>query len=99
MATHARISANRLRAKSGTTQTVLIDSIDGTNATGRSYSDAPEIDGVVTIKGGGTLDIGAFAEVVVTATSEHDLVGRLAAGNLPLGTRGAQSFVSSARSR
>src|SRR5450432_4439992 len=35
MAAQARISAGRLRAKIGTTQTVLIDSIDGTNATGR----------------------------------------------------------------
>ncbi len=99
MATQAQISANRLRAKIGTTQTVLIDSIDGKNATGRSYSDAPEIDGVVTIKGGGTLDIGAFAEVVITTTSEHDLVGHLADGNLPLATRRARSSMTAARSR
>ena len=78
MAVQAKISAKRLHAKTGTTQTVLIDAIEGKNATGRSASDAPEIDGVVTIEGGGTLRAGEFARVVVTAASEHDLVGRLA---------------------
>ncbi len=78
MAVQAKISARRLRAKIGTTQTVLVDAIEGKNATARSASDAPEIDGVVTIEGGGTLRAGEFARVVVTAAGEHDLVGRLA---------------------
>jgi ribosomal protein S12 methylthiotransferase len=81
MATQAAISAVRLRAKIGTTETVLVDSSDGNNATGRAASDAPEIDGIVTIEGGGSLRAGQFARVVVTATSEHDLVGRLAVGD------------------
>jgi len=83
-----------LRAKIGTSQTVLIDSIGGKNATGRSYSDAPEIDGVVTIEDGGALRAGEFARVIVTATSEHDLVGRLAVGNEPTGKRSTRSPVS-----
>jgi ribosomal protein S12 methylthiotransferase len=94
MAAQASVSTKRLRAKIGTSQTVLIDSIGGKNATGRSYSDAPEIDGVVTIEDGGALRAGEFARVIVTATSEHDLVGRLAVGNEPTGKRSTRSPVS-----
>jgi ribosomal protein S12 methylthiotransferase len=99
MAAQAGVSAKRLRAKIGTTQTVLIDSIDGKNATGRSYSDAPEIDGVVTIEGGRALRAGQFVRVIVTATSEHDLVGRLAAGNEPAGKRSTRSPAGAAAPR
>jgi ribosomal protein S12 methylthiotransferase len=77
MAVQAKISAKRLRAKIGTTQTVLIDTVEEKHAVGRSASDAPEIDGVVTIEGGGAaLRSGSFVRVVITATSEHDLIGR-----------------------
>jgi ribosomal protein S12 methylthiotransferase len=77
MAAQATISAKRLRAKIGTTLAVLIDTIDGNNACGRSASDAPEIDGVVTVEGGRSLRAGEFVRVVVTAAGEHDLVGHL----------------------
>ncbi len=77
MATQATISAKRLRAKIGTIQTVLIDTIEGNKAVGRSASDAPEIDGMVTVEGGRSLRTGEFSRIVITAASEHDLVGRL----------------------
>ncbi len=76
MAVQAAISARRLSAKVGTIQTVLIDSIDGNKAIGRSAADAPEIDGIVTVERGAGLRAGAFTRVVITAASEHDLVGQ-----------------------
>jgi ribosomal protein S12 methylthiotransferase len=47
-------------------------------AVARSGADAPEIDGVVHVEGGGELQPGTFARVTVTAASEHDLVAMLA---------------------
>ncbi|MEP6942710.1 MAG: 30S ribosomal protein S12 methylthiotransferase RimO [Betaproteobacteria bacterium] len=78
MASQARISAKRLQAKIGTTQTVLIDVVENDLATGRGYSDAPEIDGVVTIDGG-NLRPGEFVRAFIQSASEHDLAGCLAA--------------------
>ena len=78
MAAQERISARRLAAKVGRTLTVLVDSVDGPAATGRSASDAPEIDGVVRIANGGALAPGTFARVRVTAAAAHDLVATVA---------------------
>ena len=99
MAVQAAISASRLRAKIGTTQTVLIDTLEGQSATGRSASDAPEIDGVVTIEGGSALRVGEFARVVITAAGEHDLVGQLEARGRSSVRRGTRSRVGDATTR
>jgi ribosomal protein S12 methylthiotransferase len=99
MAVQAAISASRLRAKIGTTQTVLIDTLEGQSATGRSASDAPEIDGVVTIEGGSALRVGEFARVVITAAGEHDLVGKLEARSRSSVRRGTRSRVGDATTR
>jgi ribosomal protein S12 methylthiotransferase len=99
MATQAGISAIRLRARIGATETVLIDSIDGNNATGRGTSEAPEIDGIVTIEGGGSLRVGDFAQVVLTAAGEHDLVGRLAVGHASTDKRNTRSRSRTAEAR
>jgi ribosomal protein S12 methylthiotransferase len=74
----AGISAAKLAAKVGKTMRVLVDSIDGTKAIARSEGDAPEIDGVVRIARGSKLKIGEFAEVEITASSDHDLEAKLA---------------------
>ena len=73
----AAISAAKLANKVGQRMTVLVDGIDGSHAIARSMADAPEIDGVVRISRGGKLPVGAFAEVEITGSSEHDLSGRL----------------------
>ena len=49
MAAQAKISERRLKEKIGSTMTVLVDAIDGTQAIARSAADAPEIDGTVRI--------------------------------------------------
>jgi ribosomal protein S12 methylthiotransferase len=79
MAVQAGISARRLAAKVGRTFEVLVDSVAAGRAVARSAADAPEIDGVVSIEDGEDIPVGSFARVRITASSEHDLVARLAA--------------------
>jgi len=78
METQAAISANRLQAKVGTRQVVLIDSVDGENAIARSSADAPEIDGVVHVSVDDyEIEAGDFIEVDVVQADEHDLYGQI----------------------
>jgi ribosomal protein S12 methylthiotransferase len=71
------ISGQKLKNKIGTTQMVLVDSIDAEGAIARSMADAPEIDGLVYINDTGSLEIGDFAEVEIVAADKHDLYARL----------------------
>lgn len=68
-----RISAERLKAKVGTTQLVIIDEVTADGAIGRSTADAPEIDGKVHISNAFDLSAGDIIEATVTATDEYDL--------------------------
>jgi ribosomal protein S12 methylthiotransferase len=77
MERQADISADRLAARIGQTMTVLIDEISAEGAIGRSYADAPEIDGVVVIEEGADLVVGEFVTVTITDSGEHDLWGEL----------------------
>jgi len=78
METQAAISAARLQRKVGASLDVLVDAVEGDTAIARSTADAPEIDGVVRVTGGGALPVGQFVRVVVTAATDHDLVARVA---------------------
>jgi ribosomal protein S12 methylthiotransferase len=73
----ARISSARLEKKIGGTMQVLIDRIERDVAIARSSSDAPEIDGVVRIRGAKSLAVGQWAQVRITKTSAYDLEARL----------------------
>ncbi|ARU31702.1 30S ribosomal protein S12 methylthiotransferase RimO [Sulfuriferula sp. AH1] len=75
MERQADISADRLAARIGQTLTVLIDEISEEGAIGRSYADAPEIDGVVIIEEAAGLVPGEFATVKIIDSGEHDLWG------------------------
>jgi ribosomal protein S12 methylthiotransferase len=75
----AEISAERLAGKKGRTMQVLIDAIDGDVAVARSSSDAPEIDGVVRIRGAAKLAVGDWAQVRITKAGAYDLEGKLVA--------------------
>ena len=77
MQTQAGISAARLQRKIGTTIKVIVDAAEGNTAIARSAADAPEIDGVVRIAGGGRLSPGDFAIVQVTGADAHDLTATL----------------------
>lgn len=76
------ISKKRLQAKVGKTVRVLIDEVNRTgNATGRSASDAPEIDGVVYVSRPydpqRKLAIGEFVDVTIKTADAHDLWGEV----------------------
>ncbi|HUU73747.1 MAG TPA: 30S ribosomal protein S12 methylthiotransferase RimO [Burkholderiales bacterium] len=73
MAHQQAISAARLLRKVGTTQTVLLDSVQPEIAIGRTSADAPEIDGVVQISGSEGLKAGDFVQVRITGADEYDL--------------------------
>jgi ribosomal protein S12 methylthiotransferase len=80
MALQAEISEEKLAAKVGSVQEVLIDLVDGDLAIGRSSSDAPEIDGTVQIQDGAEhgLRPGDFVQVRIMGSDQHDLYGLLA---------------------
>jgi len=74
-----RISGARLAARVGQKCRVLVDAVEDGVAIARSAGDAPEIDGVVRIRGGGRLKVGEFAAVEITAAGTYDLEGRRSA--------------------
>ena len=85
MAVAEAVSAAKLRERVGATMQVLVDSapaLGRKGGVGRSYADAPEIDGVVRIlppeKASKTLKVGEFARVRIVGTQGHDLVGSVA---------------------
>jgi ribosomal protein S12 methylthiotransferase len=71
----AAISAAKLEAKIGRTFDVIIDVVDEDGATGRSYADAPEIDGEVHLRDAGHLKQGDIVPVAIEDADEHDLFG------------------------
>ena len=81
MAVAEEVSIERLKKRIGATMQVLIDSAPGMGkkgGLGRSYADAPEIDGVVHLlppeKISKTLKVGEFTKARIVGTQGHDLV-------------------------
>ena len=82
MAVAEAVSAEKLRARVGATMQILVDSapaLGRKGGVGRSYADAPEIDGRVTLlppeKASRTLKTGEFTRARIVGTQGHDLVG------------------------
>lgn len=73
MAHQQAISAARLQLKVGKELDVLIDEVDEDGAIGRSWADAPEIDGMVYIDSEKPLQPGDKVRVRVTHADEYDL--------------------------
>lgn len=71
----AAISAERNAAWRGATLDVLIESITPEGGVGRSFRDAPEIDGVVRVRG--SVSPGQLVSVRITGAEVHDLLGRV----------------------
>ncbi len=76
------VSTAKLRERVGATMQVLVDSAPAMGrkgGVGRSYADAPEIDGVVHLlppeKASKTLKVGEFTRARIVGTQGHDLVG------------------------
>jgi ribosomal protein S12 methylthiotransferase len=77
----AAISAAKLQAKVGRTLNVIVDVADGDGgATGRSYADAPEIDGEVHLRDAPHVKQGDIVPVLIEDADEHDLYGVPEAG-------------------
>ncbi len=82
MAVAEAVSIDKLRSRVGATMQVLVDSAPGMGkkgGVGRSYADAPEIDGVVRLlppeKISKTMKVGEFTKARIVAAEGHDLVG------------------------
>ena len=83
MAVAEAVSTAKLGERVGATMQVLVDRADGAQGRkgglGRSYADAPEIDGVVRLLPPGkiskTLRAGEFTRARIMAAEGHDLVG------------------------
>lgn len=77
METQKAISAERLQQKVGFTLGVLIDEVDEEGAIGRSYADAPEIDGNVFLNGETNVKPGDIVDVTIEHADEYDLWGSI----------------------
>ncbi|WP_028118107.1 30S ribosomal protein S12 methylthiotransferase RimO [Ferrimonas senticii] len=77
MALQAEISRDKLQDRIGQEMLVLVDEIGEDGAIGRSYADAPEIDGKVTIGGEYDLNPGDMVWVAIEYADDHDLFGTL----------------------
>jgi ribosomal protein S12 methylthiotransferase len=82
MAVAEEVSTHKLRERVGATMQVLVDSapsLGRKGAIGRSYADAPEIDGLVRLlppeKISKTLKAGEFTRARIVGTEGHDLIG------------------------
>lgn len=78
------VSAGKLQARVGQTLQVLVDSapaLGSKGGVGRSYADAPEIDGSVKLlppeKASKTMKVGDFVRARIVAADGHDLVASL----------------------
>jgi ribosomal protein S12 methylthiotransferase len=68
-----QVSIRKLARKVGQEMTVLIDEVDEEGATGRSFADAPEIDGLVYLNGETGLKPGDMVKVRIDESDEYDL--------------------------
>lgn len=83
MAVAEEVSVTKLQRRMGSTLQVLVDSapaLGKKGGLGRSYADAPEIDGVVRLlapeKFSKTLRVGEFTKARIVGTQGHDLVAQ-----------------------
>ena len=68
-----QVSIRKLARKVGQQMTVIIDEVDEEGATGRSFADAPEIDGLVYLNGETGLKPGDMVKVRIDESDEYDL--------------------------
>ena len=81
MAVAEAVSSEKLQQRVGATMQVLVDhapALGRKGGTGRSYADAPEIDGVVKLlppeKISKTLKVGEFTRARIVGAQGHDLI-------------------------
>ncbi|WP_368166063.1 30S ribosomal protein S12 methylthiotransferase RimO, partial [Aeromonas sp. R9-1] len=72
-----QVSIRKLARKVGQEMSIIIDEVDEEGATGRSFADAPEIDGMVYLNGETGLKAGDIVRVKIEHADEYDLWGSL----------------------
>ena len=75
------ITEEKNNEKIGKTYRVVVEDYDGysDSYTGRTYMDAPEIDGLVKFTSHKDLDIGDFVDVEIFDVEDYDLIGEVTA--------------------
>ncbi|MFA5097630.1 MAG: 30S ribosomal protein S12 methylthiotransferase RimO [Candidatus Margulisiibacteriota bacterium] len=69
--------SRKINAKlAGRTLEVLIEGRKGKDLVGRSFRDAPEIDGRVHVKNAKKVSLGEFIRAVISSSGRHDLFGK-----------------------
>ena len=78
MTKQQEISRQKLADKLGETLEILIEEkLEDDVYLGRSYMDAPDVDGLVYVRAKEPLKIGSFYSVLITESSEYDLQGEV----------------------
>ena len=75
MAVQAKISADKLQARIGQEYLILVDEVNGLGIVGRSYMDAPEVDGKVYLSDDFEAEPGDLIWVQIIHADEHDVWG------------------------
>ena len=79
MQTQLLVAEEKSRAMVGKTLTVLCDGFDTVAEVyyGRSYADAPDVDGKIYFTSKRRINSGAFVEVKITEAMDYDLIGEV----------------------
>ena len=77
MLLQAEISEKKLCKKVGLSMECLIEDDTDDAYIGRTYMDAPGIDGLIYINKDKTLNIGEFYDIIITGNDSYDLYGKL----------------------
>ena len=79
MQTQLTVSEEKNEEKIGSCLTVICDGYDEENEVyyGRSYADAPDVDGKVYFKSEEPVSVGDFVKIEVTEALDYDLVGEI----------------------
>ena len=78
MDSQLRIVTAKNEEKIGKTYRVIVEDYDAysDSYSGRTYMDAPEIDGQISFTTSESYEVGDFADVVVIGVNDYDLIGR-----------------------
>ena len=78
MAAQQPISRARNERRVGQLVDVLIEGAEETRAFGRSYAEAPDVDGKIVLEHAGNLRVGSYVPAKLIRAEEYDMIGELA---------------------